>query len=197
MIPAGVEKAEDRLRKAEAALKRVEIAQMYEEFAAAWSDFVTLCATIFSVLETASKDNPKCKTWFGTCNNERTADPLLSYMKQTRHVEEHGIEPVTQQEVGFIKFLGNSHIQNMKVAQSGSLRLLTATVTIPPGAELQLHMKPSSAKLVSVANPKYGDTFEVPTMHLGQPLSDCSPANVAKLCFTFHQRVVGEARARC
>jgi hypothetical protein len=49
------------------------------------------------------------------------------------------------------------------------------------------------AKLVQVRDERFGDTFDPPMVHLGNPLQDGSILEVAALALTYHANLISDA----
>lgn len=185
----------ERLHRARNAHKELLGSTSFEEAESAWSDFITHAATIFSKLEKGAKGHNKSEPWFGIIKSQRKTDPLLIYVHQARNTDEHGIAKITDREMGFMRLRaegGGVHIRGMEIDERGRVAHLDATPTAP-GGRVIIETKPATLKLVPVSNDIYKDTFNPPTMHLGRPLKDGSPSEVATLALEFLEAIVKHA----
>lgn len=189
----GVEKAAVRLKDAKSAFDSVKASKNYDQFREAWFKFLTACNGIDAILETSSRNHPTSRQWYGKKRKIRTKDPLLSYLHQARNVEEHGIQPVATHELGGLTLSsggGSGFIEAMEFGP-GFLKMELGDWH---GPRPNLVFVPPHARLVDVADERFGTIFKVPFEHLGQPIEDQSPATVGKLWLSYCEALVEEAR---
>lgn len=188
-----VKKAELRLLGAKIALEELAAEQPYGVFQSRWFNFLMAWKGIYTQLEQASKANQASLDWFVQKKDERLADPLLRYLYEARNDDEHGLEEPTKLVPGSVsigvsregysnRMVFNTNAYGQLVAESlDGLPLLTEIV--------------SPHVTLSPVTARSGKTLDPPAFHLGLPVSDQSPLNVATLGFAYVARVVAEATA--
>ena len=142
---------------------------------------------VYTKLENGSKHNSKSKGWFGRIVHERRKDPLLRFIHQARNTEEHGLA-------------GSSNTQAAMSAQ-GSIHIKCTVVTddmfaveyTPANSGSKLAVR-FSLNLCSVVDDRFGNTFEPPREHLGQPLVDVSPLGVAEAALGYLGNLITKAK---
>lgn len=179
MDPKGILKAKSRLRVAEKAARELNDCKSHDDFTDTWYSFLTASKNIYTVLEQAAKVTPQSRQWFGSKSKERRADELLQYLYEARNDDEHGLEPISRHEPGYLS------IGVAKAGFSTSMRIDTSdprgsiNVESLDGKPILIQHKPSSFTLIEVQS--RGRTVPVPTKHKGQLLEDLSPVAVANL----------------
>src|SRR3546814_20065635 len=96
MNPKALHKAQLRLRVASKTAADLKDCKTYGDFSDAWYILLHAAKGIYTMLEQGSKPTPQGRHWFGGKNQERKADPLLSYVNENSNDDEHGIEPITE-----------------------------------------------------------------------------------------------------
>ena len=194
MKKIAVEKAELRLERARTSLQRAVNSRDFGEFESAWSDFLTYLNTVSVVLKKGAKDNPQSRQWFGDEQRIMRQDPLLRYLHQARNSDEHGIEPIAVLDPGGVGFGHRQglHIHNL-VAHPGGFHGTMSTLS---GEPVNVRVTPSHARLITVLDDRYGDSFDPPKEHLRQRLPDESPHTVGQHGLAYFERLVVEARSR-
>ena len=153
-----------------------------EEIETAWEDFIAAAGTFFSTIEQGAKaDN---KGWLDKKKHERGTDPLLSYLQQARHAEEHGIERVTGRASSAVTLKGEGSAVTLVDTAKG-----TWTVTEASG---DVEFANDRVRLVRVYN--RGRWYDPPTHHLGKELENTSLVAVAGLGLAYFEEVFAEAR---
>lgn len=188
-----ISKASVRLDRAREAFNRIQASRAYGEFEAAWTDLLLNLNSIHSILEQGARE-PKSNGWFGRRKNERRKDPLLQYLHQARNADEHGLEPVTEFQPGSIVLgstSGSSYIGRLEM-KNGHIEVEDFRDT--GGGIPYIQTEPPTARLVTVRDGRFGDAFNPPSEHLGQPIEDKTPLGVAKLGLAYHERMLDEAR---
>lgn len=153
----------------------------------AWSDFLTMANRVYVKLEQGAKSNGPSYGWFGEKKHERRKDPLLSYIKNARDADEHGLELVTKRHGTKITIGAapgktvriNEPIQISASDQGGQVEFG------PSGAPsgLVVNNTASAVRLVEVTN--RGTRY--------QPPGDTDPASVAKKAISYLQILLEEA----
>jgi hypothetical protein len=189
MKKAGVDKARKRLALARKHLEAARHALAFEAFEVEWYQLLVAANSADAIVEsTANRDNAD-RPWYGYKVRQRKKDPLLRYMHQARNVDEHGIEAVTESTPARIEIWGDDiKIHNLAIRG----RMVKGEL----GGNPTIKAMPSSVQLVTVRDDRYGDEFEPPREHLGKPLTDGSPLNVARLWLSYLEALVAEAETR-
>jgi hypothetical protein len=196
MRRAAVEKAKDRLTSAKARLKNLESSTDYGSARRHWYDFLISSNAVFSVLEQGSKSFGKSETWFGRKKGERKGDPLLCYLHHARNADEHNVPSVTEidrQKIVFVED-GNpvASIENM-TGNTGTFRPASDQQEVSLKKVNELRIYPERAKLIPVRD--RGDDYDPPSEHLGSPISDSAPTEVAKLMVQYIEQIIDEAES--
>lgn len=172
-----------RLSKAYSAVNRMQLAKDYAALEEAWSDFLMAAGGVYSKLEQGAKGCGASEGWFGRKKHDRKTDELLSYLHHARNADEHGIEPTTnhQQRVGIG---GNGYVRRLVMEGSKVIEF-----DADPGIHVVVE---DFAALVPAHDRRYGDSFNPPTQHLGQPIPDTSPIGVARLGLAYLEGLISE-----
>src|SRR4051812_44063271 len=107
MEKAAVTKARARWEKANAALEGLKSSQSPVAAASEWADYLLALNAIHSALEAGSKSDPSSRGWFGGKKGTQNGDPLLSYLRQARNAEEHGLAEVIEHVPGGVSIKGD------------------------------------------------------------------------------------------
>lgn len=168
MKRVAVEKAKIRLMRAKSAAHIIALHNDLIAVEDAWSQFLTAANTIFSLLEQGSKGNQKSERWFENVKHVRKTDPLLSYLKQARNVDEHTIERTTYDIPGSLLVLNKPDSPPAPVVLNSGPdgRLI---ISHDPQHHRVLH-DPPSLRLSQVIDRRYRTIFPVPTAHFGSPM---------------------------
>ncbi|EJT02800.1 hypothetical protein [Rhizobium sp. CCGE 510] len=82
-------RAENELNAAQAKLAELKASTRFSEADRLWSEILTNLQRFYTRLQQASKDGAKTEAWFGRIKKKRSVDPLLLYLQQARHADEH------------------------------------------------------------------------------------------------------------
>jgi hypothetical protein len=186
MTPEAIDKARIKLDRMRHAASRLQLSASHDDLEGAWEDFLTHASTFFSAIEQGSKATQPDKNWFGPKKHERRTDPLLSYIHHARDAEQHGLGRITKRS--------NSNI----VVHPGASVALRSDgknwqVDNPMG---RIDYPNDRINLVTVHDDRYHDSFDPPDAHLGIPITDHSPANIATLAVAYFESLFVEAEAR-
>ena len=189
-----IEKARKRLSLAEAHLGGIGDAANFSDFEEAWYQFLVAANSIESVLGFGCRSDNKTRPWFGQKISQRRNDELLSYMHQARNVDEHGIEPTAEHVEGSIGIGANGplHIRSLVIDENGNIKIDADTSK----GDLIINVIHPHVRLIPVVDERYNVTFHPPKEHLGQPLTDNSPFNVARLWLAYLSALVDEAEVK-
>lgn len=170
------------LQQASAALEAMRAASSAEEMRCVWQDFLDRLAKTW---QKTKLENVGATDTIRRLVDEaamlRKSDPLLQYLAQARHADQHSLQ------VSAVFGLGMQ-------------------VTLPPGAVFELDFLKGTIRAengdvtVSVDDPRFllvpitnrGVTFEPPAMHLGWSLQDNGPFAVAELGFKFYSDLLAQ-----
>lgn len=100
MIHRDLPFSEKELIKAKKSLKKMKELRsqndinLLDEFESHWIDFLINLEKIWKKAELECKDLPKFQPWQGVYKRERKKDPLLSYLKNARDVDQHSIQQI-------------------------------------------------------------------------------------------------------
>jgi hypothetical protein len=167
-----IEAAQKALDQANEAFAAMQIADSFEKFEGAWTDFLTKANRVYTKLEQGAKANGKSFAWFGGKKHERKQDQLLRYIKNAREADEHGLAKITERSAGGvgINFPGpGSVLVKRGIIGGGRIELELED----PTTRVAVTVIPASVKLIEVTN--YGDRYEPPLMHKGQPIRQSHP----------------------
>jgi hypothetical protein len=165
-----VEEAGIRLERARATIPTMERTDIpIKDVESAWWSFLLSANSVYTKLEQGSKDNGKSKAWFGRAKHVRKNDPLLSYLHHARNSDEHSLEATAVTGIADLKSLH----PEVKVSEPGQ----NVRVDFDPNANLEPGTPLATLKVglcvLPVTDDRYGDTFPVPTSHMGEGLSRC------------------------
>ncbi|MBZ0141117.1 MAG: hypothetical protein K8H87_15320 [Pseudorhodoplanes sp.] len=190
-----VGRARERLASAQARLTDLQSAKDYVSTSRYWYEFLLASNGVFNVLEQGAKGSNKSKAWFGNKKHERRSDSLLRYLHQARHVDEHGLGPVTELEKPKVVLVEDGKpiaaVENM-VGNKGIFRNLEDQPMDPKKiSEMRIYRE--TAKLIPVFN--RGVRYDPPTEHMGSKIEGPEPMTVAvaKLMVQYLEPMVAEA----
>ena len=118
----------------------------------------------------------------------------MAYLHQARNADEHGIDPVSWGEAQYrVEFPTDVPMVSDRVYREGdkTVREVKFVEPVHPN-RLKIHRRLAFA-LVKVRNSKYGDEFDPPTSHLGEPIAINAPFVVADLGVAYFERLLAEA----
>jgi hypothetical protein len=158
---ARIEGARLRFLSAHSAFERFQTARTIFDQRREWSTFLSELSATFNQVLRATKQHGKASAWAGRKKAERKDDPLLQYLAQARHSENHAI--------------GQSAADTLRL--SVKLNHGGPDVAVQAGALVMrgpFHTHSAKASqgisLIDVLNE--GKWYPPPKSHLGQPLGD-------------------------
>lgn len=190
MKKEAVQQAWERFHKAQWAYHGIIASKRLDDVDLAWLDLLIAAAGIYSKLEKGAKGGGKSEQWFGTVKHLRRTDELLSYIHHARNSDEHGIARITKHSPGHI------------VLNVGPKGAFGVPITLPDGRfglhfdddqDVEVEQHPAKVHLLPVTDDRFGDTFQVPTMHLGQPVGEPTPERVGQLALTYLESLLRKA----
>ena len=188
MNKAAVVAARECLNEANEALASMKGADSLDKLEKAWIYFLTMTNRVYTKLENGSKTTNKSRDWYGRKKGERRNDPLLSYIKNARDAEEHGIERITARRSHGVGFTATKpvHLTGRPIIIENTMA--GSSVTFPDGPPpdgLVVMFTPASVRLIEMTN--YGDKY--------QPPGDTSPISVAQKVIAHFDALIAEADA--
>jgi len=154
MKKIAIDAAREWLDRAKVAYDSMRAADSFEKMEAAWTDFLLFSNRVYARLEQGAKGNGTSFGWYGRKKHERRKDKLLSYVKNARDADEHGLERITKREPGTIgvKFPEGAVVTG-GVVEEGRIEFELAH---PRPVEVRIDG--ASIKLIEVSNS--GDKYE-------------------------------------
>lgn len=183
-----LEAAIQELARARDAATAMNEAASIEAVDEAWKDCIGRLTRLWNKTEASLKGDPRFynSPWVKEVQTARKNDPLIRYIAQARHADEHSHEGITHLQRGSVSINppvpnGHLHIRNLRI--SGGRMTLDA----PNGAWIAF--EPSGVFPKPVKN--RGHVYDVPTEHLGKPLPQGSTLiDFATLGVDFYDRIV-------
>jgi hypothetical protein len=174
----GFRRTKEELDAARLAVDAIVTRPPVPEMRRAWQEFIDRLEKAWNKFKLEC-DQVNNRAALDAASDLRKTDPLLQYLKQARHADQHTLQPSTMYGVG-------------------------VEICLPPGAEVHLDFLKGTASakggdvMLRTAKPVYcllpvtnrGVTFQPPTEHLGRPLTDATPAAVARLALEFYEALV-------
>lgn len=163
----------------------------FEDFTDLWFTFLTAFKSTYTALEQGSKVSPQTMQWFGAKARQRRGDELLQYLYQARNDEEHGLDQGTRAVPGRMT-LQVTVPESLQIDLS-NVQAANGMTRLPDGqlATVIEQQSPHIA-LVPVRDRDKAKAHPVPTRHLGEPIKDQSPLNIAKLALAYLTGMVKE-----
>jgi hypothetical protein len=185
MHPIALTQAADRLNQASEAVAAMGDTKDPARIELHWIQFLVAANTFYSKLERGSKDSGKSAAWYGRKKHERRTDELFKYLHHARNADEHGIEQITQRASSFMTLGPGAEATLISDGKS------SWTVHDVKG---EIGYPQDLVRLFRVHDRKHGNSFDPPTRHLGQALTDLTPIAVATVALGYLQNMLMEAR---
>ncbi|WP_168727263.1 MULTISPECIES: hypothetical protein [Sphingomonas] len=172
MNPEAVKQAKASLKRCADACQKLNQATTFEETEAAWTDFLVWSARIYNKLGKGSRGNNASENWYGLIKKERKDDPVLRYIHHARNTDEHGIERILSndelREVYIYRENGEiiQEFSTIGGAKIDDLKMIIDGVPVP----VPLERVEKVAKLVTVTDDVFGDSFDPPHEHFGRTI---------------------------
>ncbi|WP_408586485.1 hypothetical protein [Novosphingobium sp.] len=153
-----------------------------------WSEFLVNHHRWFTRMQQALQRGPSA-AWLGELKARRGTDPLLQYLQQARHADEHGLERIVAAEAGGVGIGaggGLVRIDRLEI-RNGVITHLSGS---QDGGPLKIRITRPHLKLVPVRN--RGLTFNPPRCNNdGEPYS---ADQAAKECLDAMESIAAEAK---
>jgi hypothetical protein len=156
------------------------------EMSGLWSDFLVGSQRVFSKLAAASTSG-RSSAWFGRIKNARKNDPLLQYIHQARHADEHGLEPIAKANSRSFGIDAANRDLSLRI---NHLQIARGAITKLDAENAYLSFTPADAILHPVTND--GRTYAPPITHLDKPWTENNARAVAKAALTFMEQTVAD-----
>lgn len=179
--------ARKELRLASESLAALRVATDHQKLDECWIKVLHSVERCWNKVRAAMKHNTKWNGWTerGRIEGMRTKDPLLSYLHQARDADEHGLADITVKKPGGLGINpagpGPTHLDRL-VIRNGRLTEMKAS------QPMRITLIPATIALSPVVNRNV--TYEVPTMHEGEPLGGTDPITVATAGIAFYARTL-------
>ena len=181
--------ARKELRGAERALHSLRSAQTYEALETAWTGFLRHLERSYNKAQAQLKRSSKFQGWptRGRVDALRSKDPLLSYLRNARGADEHGIEPIASGKPGGIG-IGPAEGSSLYIR---SMSVDRGRVTIDSPNKIRVTVIPAEFVLAPVLN--RGVKYEVPRSHLGADLPSSDPVTLGQQGLKFYRDFLEDA----
>jgi len=183
------DKPNQELEKARCNIVQMRQAETLEQFEENWKEFLSKLERVWHKAYNHLSRSPKWTGWKGKYEQARKKDPLLSYLVNARHADEHTVSEITGRESGGIGIgpaEGNGlHIERMEINNG--------KISIQSPQNIRISFIPGKVKLLPVKN--YGRVYDVPTSHLGAPIDPSNVVAVAEAAVNYYAKFLEEARA--
>ncbi len=186
MHPDAILQASERLDRAKQAIEAMKAEKPSPPLESLWLDFLIAANGIYPKLEKGAQGNPKSLRWFGTMKRERKTDPLLSYLHHARNADEHGLGRTTRRTSSHVTIPPGGRVVLVAIADGQ---------WVAEALEGELGFANDVIRLVRVCDDRFHDSFDPPTSHLGQRLSDATPLGVAVIALSYLERMIAAASA--
>ena len=164
------------------AVSRLQDAETLEGAEEAWEDFLTGASKVYEKLRAGARGHNKSWMWFLKKQDERDAEPLLSYVHHARNSDHHRLEEVTE------RIEAQTFIALPEAKYVGTERH-----TIFPGTGARIVTMPARVKLVPVIDK--GVTYPVPTRFKNAMLDAEQPVTLALVMCFYLGDLISEAHA--
>jgi hypothetical protein len=178
--------AREALQGAQADIEAMRNAKSLIDMRAAWIAFLKNLNRSFNKAQAELEDVRKFQGWpeRGRVLDLCRKDPLLSYLKNARGAEEHGIKPIANETPDSYQFIMKAGSRGFRVAKVES-RVDGYTNVEGVEGDVEVRVTPPKFELVPVVN--RGRTYAVPTTHLGAALAAGGPIALAEAGYLFCQ----------
>jgi hypothetical protein len=159
----------------------MKAADSFEKMEAAWTNFLLMGNRVYARLEQGAKGNGTSFGWYGKKKHERRKDPLLSYIKNARDADEHGMERVTCRDYGNMQI----RFPEGATITQGTMSYGNVNLQLAEPKPVEVKFNGPSVKLIEVTN--YGDKY--------QPPGTTDPVAAAELFLNHLDALIVEAGA--
>lgn len=182
MEQKAIAQAKIKLETARSAIDEMAKAKTHEQFTKACSQFLINANGIYEKLRAGSTTNVRSQQWFKTEKNFRETDELLTYLRQARNADEHGVGQISEHRRGVginLKLgVGSLHVERMSVI-SGIIHIDS------DAAEKVTFNHFNEFNLQPVLDGRSKKWYQLPSNHNGLVITDKSPAGIAGLAIKY------------
>lgn len=165
----------------------IQTSNDFDAIESAWASFLVAAGRIYTKLEQGSKASGKGISWWGQRVHQRRTDPLLRYLQHARNVDEHTLQQVAKLQEASVQSVKPTpgDFDDLNRSMAGETR-----AWVPLGL---VEVTWAHVKLLDVVD--RGVRYSAPDTHLGQKITDTSPANITKLALAYLRSMIDEADA--
>ena len=160
----------------------------------AWQDLLNHSQRMYNFLTAALKGSAAERTWSRDRQDERKSDPLLQYVQQARHADEHGLQLVVEpHSTAYIMpdRAGSARIRRVAVMNDGTIIVDGEDHLGNPLDPLEI-VALNFVRIVPVV--KRGVTYPVPSAHLGSVIEHNNIAMLARHITRHTEGVISGAK---
>ena len=157
-----------------------------------WVSIVTAGVAVFTALDIGSKKSRKSELWMSKNIGQLRADPLLSYMRQSRNACEHGVADIVSPgpDVRGEKLLERFVTFETEWTDEGYFVFGTTV----DGGDVRLQLTPPDYRLQPVLDKRSGKLFHPPKEHLGRPLKSTTLMGVGRVWLQYLEEMLEQAK---
>ena len=163
-----------------------------DDFERDWKRYLHSLDRVWNKAEAYYGRSPKWSGWSGPFKRARSTDPLLRYLQQARHADEHTVEEITGRSeasfaVGFPDVRSEPRIlEHLSIETDGN-----GNMTIESSEPLKVTFTPPRTRLAPVTN--RGVRFDVPALHMGRAVDPEDIVGVARLARDYYESMLRKA----
>ncbi len=183
----------EELALAQQSVEQMKKAKGTREFEVAWKLFLQYLEKTWNKADAHFVQSPNWNNWSGHYVRARKKDSLLSYLKQARDSDQHGITDITKKVAGRMSMRpvapgGDFYLQELSFDERGNISRLE------PGSPMILRVvKP---KMALIPFHHRGVDYPVPTTHLGEVIKTEDPIAIAELAIAYYEIFLRAAEAQ-
>lgn len=168
------------MQGAERSLNDMKNAKSFEDFSHAWQTFLERLEKIWVKVERECQHVQNLfQPWQGRFTSLRRNDPLLCYLYQARHADQHSIQPTAANSFGGIQ---------LKIPPLGEVEIKIDHQTgrlLVNGAIIEACALPPELLLLPIEN--RGVKYSPPQEHLDEKCIKTDPIAIAELGLSFYK----------
>ncbi len=189
-----LQRANQELRHMREAYECLRIAQNFDQAERYWSGFLDAHQRVYNRLSAGKTGHPASVRWMIDKLRERRDDPLLQYLHQARHADEHGLvriaEPDLLGQLHVPLGAGGMHVQRIELGPGRTVRLEATSLSGEPVAASAaftiIHLR-----VVAVEN--RGVRYDTPEDHLGRVLTRGSLIEICHCALEYTRTLLSDA----
>ncbi|WP_162620541.1 type II toxin-antitoxin system VapC family toxin [Limimaricola cinnabarinus] len=191
-----ISQANDANDAASLAYERMLVAKSFDEYRSNWSAFLDYSAKVFEKIKNGAMADQRTKSFWGSERKMRKEDPLLQWLHQARNVEQHGLQRTIEHVPGraFGRLERGDVIRSKTTSRVriGDVKIEADALDLSQIPEKRLTIVPSTAKLLTVTDDRFGDSFDPPTQHLGRTIHPLAPTACVAM-IKYHKGLIWRA----